>query len=72
MLSDVAEGLQREPTWEEAWLSQHTEQLQVVASGGPGNPALPCTKACAGSEPPQPTAARDVRAYTQASAALAT
>lgn len=40
VLSDMAEGLQREPTWEEARLSQHTEVLQVVASGGPGNPAL--------------------------------
>lgn len=68
----MAEGLEREPTWEEAGLSQHTEELQVVASGGRGNPALPCTKACAGSEPPQPTAARDVRAHTQASDVLAT
>lgn len=40
VFSDMAEGLQREPTWEEARLSQHTEVLQVVASGGPGNPAL--------------------------------
>jgi len=36
----MAEGLQREPAWEEAGSSQHTKVLQVVASGGPGNPAL--------------------------------
>lgn len=36
----MSEGLETEPTWEEARLSQHTEVLQVVASGGPGNPAL--------------------------------
>lgn len=40
VFSDVAEGLQREPTWEEARLSQHTEVLQVVANRGSGNPAL--------------------------------
>lgn len=40
VFGSTAEGLQREPTWEEAGSSQHTEVLQVVASGGPGNPAL--------------------------------
>lgn len=41
VFSGTAEGFQREPTWEEARSSQHTKVLRVVASGGPGNPALP-------------------------------